>query len=52
MHVRVLKEALLEILALLGAVELWREAGGLTVKWWQASVDTAGQSGVGGLAGE
>lgn len=55
MHVGVLKEALLVgILALLGAGQtgVWGEAGGLAVEWWQASVDTAGQSGVSGLAGE
>lgn len=34
------------------AVKVWVEAGGLAVKWRQAGVDTAGQGGVGGLAGE
>lgn len=34
------------------AVEVWAEAGGLTVTWRQASMDAAGQGGVGGLAGE
>lgn len=34
------------------AVEVWVEAGGLAVKRRQASVDAAGQGGVGGLAGE
>lgn len=59
MHVGVLKEALLVgLLALFwagqttAAAEAGAEAGGLTVKGWQASVDTAGQSGVSGLAGE
>lgn len=34
------------------AVKVWVEAGGLAVQWRQAGVDTAGQGGVGGLAGE
>lgn len=58
-HVRVLKEAVLAgVLAFFKggqatmAVEVWVEAGGLAVKWRQTGVDTAGQGGVGGLAGE
>lgn len=34
------------------AVEVWIEAGGLAVKQRQASMDAAGQGGVGGLAGQ
>lgn len=34
------------------AVEVGVEAGGLAVKRRQTGVDTAGQGGVGGLAGE
>lgn len=34
------------------AVEVWVEAGGLAVKRRQASMDAAGQGGVGGLAGQ
>lgn len=58
-YVGVLKEIVLAgVLALFEggqatmAVEVWVEAGGLAVKGGQASVDTAGQSGIGGLAGE
>lgn len=58
-YVGVLKEIVLAgVLALFEggqatmAVEVWVEAGGLAVKRGQASVDTAGQSGVGRLAGE
>lgn len=58
-YVGVLKEIVLAgVLALFEggqatmAVEVWVEAGGLAVKRRQASVDTAGQGGVGGLAGE
>lgn len=56
---RILKEAVLAgVLALFEggqdtvAVEVWVEAGGLAVKWRQASVDAASQGGVGGLAWE
>lgn len=59
MHVGALKEALLAgLLARLragqttAAAKVWAEAGGLTVQGWQAGVDTAGQSGVSGLAGQ
>lgn len=61
-HVGVLKEALLAgLLALLGggraavaaaAAQAGVEAGGLAVERRQAGVDAAGQSRVGGLAGE
>lgn len=34
------------------AVKVWAEAGSLAVKWRKASMDAAGQGGIGGLSGE